>query len=46
MNLKKRVKNLEEGRGFTIDNDLFGNRGGGVFEFASSVTLESFIGCN
>jgi len=36
---KERVKkNLEEGRGFTL-NKTFGNSGGGTFEFASSNEL-------
>ena len=37
---KERVKkNLEEGRGFRLDNALGGMKGGGVFEFASSNEL-------
>ena len=32
-------KNLEEGRGFTVGNLLETNKGGGVFEFASSNEL-------
>ena len=39
-NPEERVKkNLEEGRGFTLNNDLFESGKGGVFEFASSNEL-------
>ena len=39
-NPEERVKkNLEEGRGFTVNNDLFGSGKGGVFEFASANEL-------
>ena len=39
-NPEERVKkNIEEGRGFTVNNDLFGSGKGGVFEFASANEL-------
>ena len=39
-NPEERVKkNLEEGRGFTLNNDLFESGKGGVFEFASANEL-------
>ena len=39
-NPEERVKkNIEEGRGFTLNNDLFESGKGGVFEFASANEL-------